>query len=70
MWHVAVFLLANFAMIAINLRYTPDTLWCVWPLGGWGAALLLHAFAVLGGSSDAAAIDAEVQREMARRGLV
>jgi hypothetical protein len=70
-WHAAVFAMANAAMIAINLAYSPNTLWFVWPLAGWGVALLLHAFATFqGGGMSEAMIEAEVQREMAKRGLV
>lgn len=69
-WHFVVFAMANGAMIAINRAYSPDYNWFVWPLGAWGAALALHAFATfqgIGMSEDM--IEAEVQRELARRGL-
>ena len=70
MWHAMVFMMANGAMIAINMHYSPQTTWFVWPLGGWGAALLMHAFATFGtGSMTSDMIEAEVQRELARRGL-
>jgi hypothetical protein len=69
-WHAAVFVMANAAMIAINVRFSPNTLWCLWPLAAWGAGLLMHAFAVFGGSSmSEAEIQAQVQAELARRGL-
>jgi hypothetical protein len=69
-WHVAVFAMANAAMVGINLTYSPQYHWFIWPLAGWGAALLLHAFATfqVTGISEAM-IQAEVQRELARRGL-
>ena len=67
-WHAAVFALANAAIAGINLTYSPEYHWFVWPLGGWGAALLLHAFATFQttGVSDAM-VQAEVERELARR---
>jgi hypothetical protein len=69
-WHVAVFTLANAAMVAINLAYTPERLWFVWPLGGWGAALVLHGLATFQSTSVTQdMIEAEVQRELAKRGL-
>lgn len=69
-WHAAVFTLVNVALIAINMAYTPERLWFVWPLGGWGAALLLHAFGTFqGGGLSSQMIEAEVQRELAKRGL-
>jgi hypothetical protein len=69
-WHVLCFVLVNAALVAINLHYTPERSWFVWPLAGWGAALLMHAFAVLqrpGLHEDM--VEAEVRRELARRGL-
>ena len=69
-WHFAVFALANAAMIAINLQHSPDYHWFVWPLCGWGAALALHAFATFQGTGmSEAMIEAEVQRELAKRGM-
>jgi hypothetical protein len=42
----------------------------VWPLAGWGAALLMHAFATFQGRGlREDMIEAEVRRELARRGL-
>ncbi|MDD9938170.1 MAG: 2TM domain-containing protein [Myxococcales bacterium] len=70
MWHAGLFAMCNIAMLAINLNYSPETLWFVWPLAAWGAALLMHAFATFsapGMTEDM--IQAEIQREMARRGL-
>jgi hypothetical protein len=70
-WHVVVFALANGAMLAINLQHSPQYHWFVWPLCGWGAALALHGFAIFQGSGmSEAMIEAEIQRELAKRGLV
>jgi hypothetical protein len=70
-WHAVVFALANAAMIAINLQHSPSYLWFVWPLCGWGAALALHGFATFQGSGlSESMIQAEVDRELAKRGLV
>ena len=69
-WHAVVFTLANAAMIAINLQHSPDYHWFVWPLAGWGAALAMHGFATFQGTGmSEAMIEAEVQRELAKRGL-
>jgi hypothetical protein len=70
MWHFAVFAMVNLAMFAIDQRYTPSVQWFVWPLSGWGAALLLHAFAVMsarGLTEDM--IRVEIDREKRLRGL-
>jgi hypothetical protein len=68
-WHAAVYVLVNAGTAAINLTQTPDTLWFVWPLAGWGIGLAMHAFAVAQHGLSASMIDAEVQRELAKRGI-
>ena len=70
MWHFAAFVLVNLAAIAINLNYSPDYLWFVWLLGGWGAGLLAHAIAVfmMSGPTDSM-VEREIEREKQRRGL-
>jgi hypothetical protein len=69
-WHVAVFLMANAAMYAVNQRYSPTVTWFVWPLAAWGAGLALHAFAALSsGGLTEDMIEAQIQREKQRRGL-
>jgi hypothetical protein len=67
-WHALVFALVNVLLYAINMMFTPLVPWFIWPLCGWGIALALHAFATVSGPSvDHDAIEAEVQRELARR---
>ena len=67
-WHLAVFVLVNAALFALDMVFTPHVRWFLWPLGGWGVALGLHAFAVFQGPAiDEDALEAEVQRELARR---
>jgi hypothetical protein len=69
-WHALVFVISNAAMIALNLVYTPDKLWFVWPLAGWGTGLLLHAVAIFAGmGTTQQMIQKEIQRERQRRGL-
>jgi len=68
-WHLTVFVLINAALVAINLAYSPQTLWFMWPLGAWGFALALHAgqiFLSTGGVTEDL-IEAEVERELQRR---
>jgi hypothetical protein len=71
MWHFAVFAMVNLALVAINLKYSPDTIWFVWPLGAWGAGVFLHAFAtfMMGGMTDDM-LEQEIEREKRRRGLI
>jgi hypothetical protein len=69
-WHAALFLMANLTLAYINLSNNSNKLWFLWPLAVWGAALLEHARrAFLMQPPSAEMIEAEVQRELARRGI-
>jgi hypothetical protein len=48
--HLAVYLGINLLLFLINIIVSPTTLWFIWPLLGWGIAIALHAFSVLGQS--------------------
>lgn len=69
-WHFAMFVMVNIAMVAINQTYSPSYLWFVWPLAAWGAGLIAHAMAVFmfTGATDAM-IAQEIEKERLRRGM-
>ena len=46
--HAAMYLLVNTALVVINLVTSPEYLWFVWPLLGWGVGVAAHAIAVFG----------------------
>ena len=45
--HLAVYLVVNALLIAINFATSTAYLWFWWPLLGWGIGLGLHALALL-----------------------
>ena len=45
--HLVVYLLFSAFFIVINLLFTPDTLWFIYPLILWGVAVLFHYWALL-----------------------
>jgi len=47
--HLAVYLLVNAFLLVINLVTSPSALWFIWPLFGWGIAIVVHAASVFGG---------------------
>ncbi len=51
MIHAAVYVLVNAGLITLNLIRSPDKLWFIWPLGGWGLGVLFHAIKVFGPGS-------------------
>lgn len=44
--HFFVFIAVNALLLAINLLYTPDFSWFLFPLLGWGIGLLAHGIAI------------------------
>ncbi len=65
-WHAAVFVAVNLALVGINLVYSPEVLWFLWPLAAWGFGLALHAVSALTGGSVDAMVEREVVRELHR----
>jgi hypothetical protein len=47
--HLVSYLFVNAALVIINLLTSPEYLWFIWPLIGWGIGLIVHAFTVYGG---------------------
>jgi 2TM domain len=43
--HLFVYLAVNALLIVVNLLYTPDYYWFLFPLVGWGLMLAAHAYA-------------------------
>ena len=65
--HVVVYLIVMGALLAINLMTTPRTLWFVWPLVGWGVAILFHGFGVFVFGKDTRLYQRMLDREMRQR---
>lgn len=45
-FHLITYILINAVLIVINLLTSPEYLWFIWPLIGWGIGLVIHAFSV------------------------
>jgi hypothetical protein len=41
--HLIFYISANLVMIFINLKYSPEYLWFLWPFMGWGVSVMIHA---------------------------
>ncbi|NCF69941.1 MAG: hypothetical protein GWP61_28685 [Chloroflexi bacterium] len=44
--HLATYVAVNILLIIINLLATPETIWFIWPLLGWGIAIVIQAIRV------------------------
>ena len=46
--HLTVYLVVNLMLFSINMIVSPDNLWFIWPLMGWGIGLFAHALSAYG----------------------
>ena len=49
--HASIYGLVNGVLFTINMLTSPQDLWFVWPLMGWGIGLASHALGVFGVAS-------------------
>ena len=47
--HLSVYAIVNLGLFLINMMMSPESLWFIWPLMGWGIAIVLHTVRVFGG---------------------
>jgi len=40
--HLAAYAIVNIFLIFVNLYTSPQAIWFVWPLAGWGVGLAFH----------------------------
>ncbi len=40
--HFAIYVVVNTMLITINLLYSPNDIWFIFPLIGWGIGILMH----------------------------
>ncbi len=46
--HLGVYVFVNLGLFLINMTMSPESLWFIWPLMGWGIGIVLHALRVFG----------------------
>ncbi len=44
--HLAVYVGVNLLLVIINLTSSPQYLWFIWPLFGWGIGVFFHGLSV------------------------
>lgn len=44
--HLASYIVVMIVIVYINLKYTPEILWFIWSMLGWGIGLFFHAMKV------------------------
>ncbi|MGC4041577.1 MAG: 2TM domain-containing protein [Flavobacterium sp.] len=42
--NLGMYICVNLFLMFINLKYSPEYLWFLWPLLGWGIGVVFHGF--------------------------
>ncbi len=62
--HAAIFALVNLILMIVDLSTSPDKIWFIWPLLGWGGGLLLHGLLVFFYPNTGSFKDDMIRKEM------
>lgn len=60
--HLAVYLAVNTLLVVIWALTASEYFWPLWPILGWGIAIVVHAVRVYWGSAEIS--EAQIEREM------
>lgn len=47
-FHLGLYFFVILVMVSVNYNMSPETLWFVWPMVGWGGFFALHAAYAMG----------------------
>lgn len=65
--HLAVYLIVNTFLVILNLTFTKEYFWAIWPIIGWGAGLIIHGFNTFVFTADSSLKKRLIEKEMKRR---
>jgi len=67
--HLAIYILVNGVLVAIDLTTSPGTYWSIWPLLGWGIGVLFHGLSIFASGDGLAIRQRMIEAEMKKQGL-
>jgi hypothetical protein len=65
--HLAVYVAVGILLVVINFLASPDSFWAIWPILGWGLAIIIHALSVFGARRKKEIIDRMTDQEMGKQ---
>ena len=65
--HLAVYVVVISVLILINLLTFSGSYWVIWPILGWGVAIVFHALSAFFFSGSAKIIDRLTERELEKQ---
>jgi len=67
--HAAVYAAVMVLLVVINVMTSPNVIWFIWPLIGWGFAVALHGMRVFLLADRNEIVDALTERELRQSGV-
>lgn len=64
--HLAIYLAVNALLVIINMTTSTENLWFIWPMLGWGSAILFHGLGVFVFSGKSLISQKMIEKEMAK----
>ena len=68
--HALVYAAVMVLLVIINMLTSPQVVWSIWPLLGWGLAVALHAAKVFLFADGNTIVDALTEHELRRSGAI
>ena len=62
--HLTIYIAVCVLLMLINFSTSTEYLWFIWPLMGWGIAVLLHALRVFGFAGGFTITEQMIEKEM------
>jgi len=67
--HAAVYAAVMVLLVVVNIMASPNVIWFIWPLIGWGFAVALHGMRVFLLADRNQIVEALTERELRRSGV-
>ena len=62
--HLTVYLLVNTFLTILNLTFSKDYFWVIWPIIGWGSGLIIHGVRTFAFHSESSLKERLIEKEM------
>ncbi len=67
--HLTIYIAVCVLLMIINVSTSTEYLWFIWPLMGWGIAVLIHALQVFGYVGESTITEQMIEKEMEKEAL-
>lgn len=62
--HLVIYLVVNTFLVILNLTFTKDYFWAIWPMLGWGIGLIVHALSTFVFTAESSLKKRLIEKEM------